>query len=129
MAIGGGGGPGNRNDFVFELGVPFTLLFADLVRLTATPYAQVYTDRLCPQDRSNQPDGCITVTDPTQRFAGFRMMLQAALEIVVHPHVNIFFIFEGDPVGQRNLYKKAFTPYLFDNDPQIYGRAGVTFKF
>jgi len=134
MNIGGGGGPGNRNDFVFELGVPFTLLFADLVRLTATPYAQIYTDRLCPDPGPTveRPAGCTSgpyVTDPTTRDLGFRMMLQAALEIVVHPNVNIFFVFEGDPVGPRKLYTDAFSPHLLSKDPQVYGRAGVTFKF
>ncbi len=47
LFIGGGGGPGHRNDFVFELGVPMTLLFGELVRFTIDPYLQVYSDRNC----------------------------------------------------------------------------------
>jgi hypothetical protein len=136
MAIGGGGGPNNKNDFVFELGLPFTLLFADVVRFTAHPYMQVYTDRLCPPAADPTADAmaCQSTTmvagqSPQERFAGFRMMLRAALEIVVSQHVNLFFIFEGDPVGQRQLYTKPFSPALLSTDPQIYGSAGVTFKF
>ena len=58
MAIGGGGGLTSRTDFVFEAGIPFTLLFGDLVRFTAHPYLQVYSDRNCPtaQDLINDPN-------------------------------------------------------------------------
>jgi hypothetical protein len=134
IGVGGGGGPGNRNDFVFEFGIPFTLLFADVVRLSTTPYLQVYTDRLCPDaGAASPPSGCTPgpkgASDPTSRVAGARVLLQAALEIVVHPNVNIFFIFEGDPVGPRLLYTSAYSPALLATDPQVYGRAGVTFKF
>jgi hypothetical protein len=131
ISVGGGGGPGNRNDFVFEFGIPFTLLFADVVRLSTVPYLQVYTDRLCQDDPNGQTPGCakLNLTDRTTRFAGVRVMLQAALEIVVHYNVNIFFIFEGDPVGQRKLYTADFSPNFLSVDPQVYGRAGVTFKF
>lgn len=48
MLIGGGGGPRKRNGFVFELGVPITLLAGNYVRVTGKPYLQVYSDRLCP---------------------------------------------------------------------------------
>ncbi|MCS6914186.1 MAG: PEGA domain-containing protein [Myxococcales bacterium] len=48
MFIGGGGGPRGRNSFVFEVGVPLTLLAGNLVRLTVRPYLQVYSDQLCP---------------------------------------------------------------------------------
>ena len=50
LTIGGGGGPADRNDFVFEAGMPFTLLFGDLVRFTAQPYLQVYSDKNCPNN-------------------------------------------------------------------------------
>jgi hypothetical protein len=150
MAVGGGGGPAKRNDFVFEFGLPFSLLFADLVRFTATPYLQVYSDQNCPtaadvmKDPSLMMDEPLACQDPmvpkgsgidgTQsprdRFVGARVMLQAALEIVVQTHVNIFFIFEGDPVGERMQYTSRFAPGLnLSKDPQVYGRAGVTFKF
>ena len=54
--IGGGGGPTDRNDFVFEAGIPFTLLFGDLVRFTAQPYLQVYSDKNCPSYDDIKPD-------------------------------------------------------------------------
>ncbi len=46
--LGGGGGPRGRNTFTWELGLPITLIAGDLVKLTARPYLQVYTDRYCP---------------------------------------------------------------------------------
>ena len=160
--IGGGGGPTDRNDFVFEAGIPFTLLFGDLVRFTAHPYLQVYTDKNCPtqddltQDPSLAKPGqgeqraCGNSTshatgkwiftdtdgtmynvgqDPRTRFAGARFMLQAVLEIAVATNANIFFLFEGDPVGQRQSLTGKFSSALPNTDPQIYGRLGVTFKF
>lgn len=46
--LGGGGGPRGRNTFTWELGLPITLIAGNLVKLTARPYLQVYTDRYCP---------------------------------------------------------------------------------
>jgi hypothetical protein len=136
--LGGGGGPVQRNDFVFEAGLPFSLLFGDLVRFTANPYLQVYTDRNCPDTApatlSDEATGCHTRVDPTvdprARFTGARFMLQAALEIAVHEVATIFFIFEGAPGTTRAAYTNAYAPgFFFTADPQIYGRLGVTFKF
>ncbi len=161
VAIGGGGGPNGRNDFVFEAGIPFTLLFGDLVRFTAHPYLQVYTDKNCPNnaDLSQDPSlskpgqgeqrACSTMKDaagkwtfrdtdgttynigqdPRTRFAGARLMLQAVLEIAVATNANIFFLFEGDPVGQRQALTGKFASAFPNSDPQVYGRLGVTFKF
>ncbi|MDB4969096.1 MAG: hypothetical protein JWN44_4785 [Myxococcales bacterium] len=152
LAVGGGGGPGSRTDFIFEAGIPFTLLFGDLVRFTAHPYLQVYSDRNCPtpQDLIDDPglsmpgqgeQKACAVTDGTtgpirfgqksarDRFNGARLMLQAVLEIAVTENVNIFLLFEGDPVGQRQALTAKFSSVFPNTDPQIYGRAGLTFKF
>jgi len=169
VAIGGGGGPTNRNDFLFEVGLPFTLLFGDLVRFTAQPYLQVYSDKNCPTyddiSKDGSGNGALNQTDtykseqgaceardgqmgangamlpapnhpvpmlsqdPRTRFVGARFMLQAVLEIAVAENVNIFAIFEGDPVGQRQALTAKFSSVFPNTDPQIYGRLGVTFKF
>lgn len=135
IAIGGGGGPGGRNDFVFEAGIPFTLLFGQLVRFTAHPYAQIYTDRNCPETmKAGEPAECGLAADrdghtPRDRFSGFRLMLRAALEISVHQIANIFFIFEADPIAPRHAYDGHYSGFIFARDPQVYGRTGVTFKF
>jgi hypothetical protein len=169
LAIGGGGGPTNRNDFVFEAGIPFTLLFGDLVRFTAQPYLQVYSDKNCPsyddikgdssgngalnqtdtykaeqgaceaRDSQSGANGAMLPApnhpvptlsqDPRDRFVGARFMLQAVLEIAVAESVNIFVIFEGDAVGQRQALTAKFSSVFPNTDPQIYGRLGITFKF
>lgn len=153
MAIGGGGGPTKRTDFIFEAGLPFTLLFGNLVRFTAHPYLQVYSDRNCPtaEDIAGSPslmmseqgtcegtDGMgmwkgqlvkFGQKDPRQRFTGARFMLQAVLEVAVAENVNIFALFEGDAVGERQALTAKFSSIFPDEDPQIYGRLGVTFKF
>jgi hypothetical protein len=170
--IGGGGGPVRRNDFTFEAGLPITLLFGDLVRFTAHPYVQVYSDRNCPgvDDIQSDDKSSSTLTpgsgqlykdeerackaydgngkrmndyftspaqgpfqlagqDPRTRFTGARFMLRAALEIAVADAANIFLIFEGDAVGERHSLTDKFSSAFPRTDPQIYGAAGVTFKF
>jgi hypothetical protein len=144
IAIGGGGGPDKKNDFVFELGIPFTLLFGDWVRMTIEPYVQAYSDQICPAKSDLAPDspkqcqvGAVAPAgvkgypgnNYNDRQGGARMMLRAALEIVVHQNVNFFLIFEGDPVGPRWLYSGYFSEALPLTDYQLYGRIGFTFKF
>jgi hypothetical protein len=146
LYLGGGGGPGKRNDFTFEMGVPMTLLFGSIVRFTFTPYIQAFTDRVCPDDiKTNtaaynvgdtfgpspqctraQPNGA----DPTGRFGGGRFLIRGALELSVHPIVTLFFIFEGDASVQgRASWDGKWSNGLLQPDPLVYGRAGVTFKF
>lgn len=152
LTIGGGGGPTKRTDFIFEAGIPFTLLFGDLVRFTAHPYLQVYSDRNCPSAQDVADDPTLTQagqgeqgtctngmyhgaaqkfgqSDPRQRFNGARFMLQAVLEIAILENVNLFFLFEGDPVGERQALTAKFSSIFPDHDTQVYGRVGATFKF
>jgi len=46
--VGGGGGPRQRNSVQWELGLPITVLAGSMVKLTAEPYLQVYSDQNCP---------------------------------------------------------------------------------
>ena len=170
LAIGGGGGPTNRNDFIFEAGIPFTLLFGDLVRFTAQPYLQVYSDKNCPSYDDIKADssgnGALNQTDTYKAEQGAceardgmtgangamlpvpnhpvpvlsqdpaHSLLRArasccrqCLEIAVAESVNIFVIFEGDAIGQRQSLTGKFSSVFPNTDPQIYGRLGLTFKF
>jgi hypothetical protein len=178
LFLGGGWGPGHRNDFTFELGVPVSLVAGDWVRFTVHPYLQVYTDKNCPSYSDLQGDGMnqtpaaapsqlvppstqpnqyegevceardgmmgangqmlpqnleaqmITVgQDPRTRFVGARLMLQGVLEISVTEHANIFFIIEGDPIGQRAALTAKYSSIFPSTDAQIYGRFGFTIKF
>lgn len=43
-----GGGPRGRNSFTWELGLPITLLAGNRIKVTAQPYLQIYSDRVCP---------------------------------------------------------------------------------
>jgi PEGA domain-containing protein len=157
LSVGGGGGPVGRNDFIFEAGIPFTLLFGNLVRFTAHPYMQLYSDQNCPTRDALASDPTLAdheqstcsatqdasgkwiatwhgnmyplSQDPRMRFLGARLMLQAALEIAVAKHVNIFAIFEGDPLGRREALTAKFSKLFPTTDVQMYGRLGITFKF
>jgi hypothetical protein len=154
--LGGGGGGGGRNNFTFEWGIPISLLFGDIVRVTVNPYLQVATDRLCPAvQESGEAGVCTTgyglqtkagvVTDSRHysggdagqnvrdRFQSTRLILQAAIEVAVHRVATLFLIFEGVPTGARAAYTGDATGYSPDfawhDDPQVYGRIGMTFKF
>jgi len=66
-------------------------------------------------------------------FTKARFMLAAIIEFPVHEMVNIWLMVEGAP-GQggnrgRWAFRKLFTSYMPDDDPAIYGRAGLTLKF
>lgn len=56
MFIGGGGGPNKRDTFTFEAGVPVTLSFGSLVKFTARPYIQFYSDRNCASTQQIKDD-------------------------------------------------------------------------
>ena len=153
--LGGGGGPGGRNDFTFEWGLPISLLFGDIVRVTGNPYLQVATDRLCPTSATptvhgSESDVCSTGygSQPAgktnydarwhhgtrDRFVSTRLMLQAAIEVSIHRVATLFFIFEGAPTGERaSLTGTAGYGYndgfAWKHDPRLYGRLGLTFKF
>jgi hypothetical protein len=68
--LGGGGGPRNRNTFSWELGLPITLLAGSMVKMTARPYLQVYSDRNCPSQEylkemfQKDRNGLIALGDP-----------------------------------------------------------------
>ncbi len=172
MFVGGGGGPDHRNDFTFELGIPISLLFGDLVRFTAHPYLQVYTDRNCSSYgdllsdakadgltgdaagiiKSDRYQGeyraCQAYDSPTanglpaptgvkidsgqnprNRFVEARVMLQAVLEFALSDQFSLFAMIEGDPVGPRQGLTAKFAAAFPSQDPQIYGRLGLTFKY
>jgi PEGA domain len=170
LFIGGGGGPTHRNNFVFEFGVPMTLLFGDIVRFTVHPYVQVYSDRNCAsvddarvelaaktleevqwckakdQTRGgmgNIPDNgqnpismqeagralASINQDPRDRFTSARLMLRGVLEVAIVENVNIFAIFEGDPIGTRWSLSQQFSSLFPGTDHQVYGALGATFKF
>jgi len=67
--------------------------------------------------------------DPRTRFTSARFMLQAVLEIAVADAANIFFLVEGDPVAPRMSLTSKYSSVFPLVDYQVYGRAGVSFKF
>jgi hypothetical protein len=136
ISVGGGGGPGERNTFSFEFGLPLTLLFGDYVKFTLNPYGQVYSDGNCRPTNTAMAacSGSDTSNNTYERDTNFRLMLQGSLEIAVHQIATLYFIFEGNPLKARdsfsNRYSRIGSTDLFPwVDPQVYGRLGVTFKF
>ncbi len=56
-------------------------------------------------------------------------MLRAVLEVAIMENINIFAIFEGDPVGVRWSLSDTFSSAMPGIDHQVYGQLGATFKF
>ena len=67
--------------------------------------------------------------DPRDRFTSARLMLRGVLEVAVVENVNIFAIFEGDPIGTRWSLSQQFSSLFPGTDHQVYGVLGATFKF
>lgn len=147
LFLGGGGGPDDRSDFIMELGVPITLLAGRVVQLTARPYLQLYSDRSCPtaanasSSNVTRGEACTQALDAVamggqdssgalDRATSARVMLQAALEISLTRHLNLFLLIEGAPgLRRRSLTRQYNLLLLQEVDYGIYGRGGVTFKF
>jgi hypothetical protein len=149
LFLGGGGGVTKRNDAIFEVGVPISLTFSKLLRFTAHPYVQVYSDRVCPSKEdvdptknsdavgltASEPVACRETPssaqqDPRARFTGARLFVQAALEIMLNNTLNVDVVFEGAvPDGRAALTTKYSPDFVWRADPQLYGRVGITAKF
>jgi hypothetical protein len=135
FSAGGGGGPSSRNTAYANLGALGSLSFKQVVTFTGRAFFNFYSDRLCPGSPNtdevaacaNPPAGVTNVRD---RVAGTRFLLSAVLEVVVHQHANIFAIFEGAPFqGNRLSFTDPFASYMWDSDPGVYFRLGVSFKY
>jgi len=64
------------------------------------------------------------------RLSGARFYLQAALEVAISPTVGAFFVIEGVPyLTYRAAYFDLWNSTQVHRDPNIYGKAGMTFKF
>ncbi len=58
------------------------------------------------------------------------LMLSFAVEFATSQHWNIYGIFEGAPFnGERAFFTNQFSRSMLDQDPGIYGRIGLTYKF
>ncbi|MCB9557735.1 MAG: PEGA domain-containing protein [Deltaproteobacteria bacterium] len=135
-ALGGGGGPSSRNTFYTDFGGQASVTLKDRVAFTARSYFNFYTDRLCPTSGnqaqaggcSNRPSG-ITAQEVRERFAGLRFFLAAIVEVTLTQRLNLFAILEGTPIGERRAFTDAFAGYMPKNDPNVYGRIGLTLKY
>lgn len=65
------------------------------------------------------------------RENGARFLLSMIGEIAFQQEWNVYFILEGAPFqqGERALFTNIFSGSMPDNDPRIYGRVGLTYKF
>lgn len=70
-------------------------------------------------------------TDLFNRNNGARFLISMSGEIAFDQFWNFFFILEGAPFQQqeRALFSSLFSASMPDNDPRVYGRIGLTYKF
>lgn len=135
--LGAGGGPLDRDTFFFKVGVLGTLLFKDIISVTASVYGDFYSERICPtSEQADEPEACtfppedLSFDEVRGRFTAARIFLAATIEASLSPTINLFAQIEGAPFqAQRRSYTDAFASYMLDTDPRFYGRVGVAFKF
>jgi len=70
-------------------------------------------------------------TDLFNRNNGARFLISMSGEIAFDQFWNFYFILEGAPFQQdeRGLFTSLFSASMPDNDPRVYGRIGLTYKF
>jgi len=148
LELGGGGGPGSRSTFFFNLGAGASYWYKRYFTVTARLYLNVYSDRLCAEDPgvANQSDICRRVAPPGEpippdqypeleaikhdRLAGARFYMEAILEVPFHKYFSVWALLRGAPgASQRWALRDVFSPVMPEADPRFYGRVGVTLKF
>jgi len=152
--VGGGDGRNGRNTFYFNAGGIASLTFQDKITVSTRVYANVYSDRLCPEKYDPSGDearGCHLDQLPQTpevvkeiesnedavgdrefrtRDGGVRLMTSLILEVAFSQKQSFFVIFEGPPFQpERAAFKKSFNKGFGDNDFETYLRLGITMKF
>lgn len=117
FGIGGGLGADDRSSFVLRPVLKGSLLVGDKAAITARAGFLYHTDRLGPDTEEATRD----------RDAGIRFYLGLNVEFEITSSLNLVFMLEGDPIGdKRRLYEVSF---LDDPDPKLYFAGGLTFTF
>ena len=68
-------------------------------------------------------------TGVLERNVGARLMIRATLEVPILTWLNLWFLFEASPTGQRQGFTQKFSGFFPNADMPLYGAAGVTFKY
>ncbi|MBK6848928.1 MAG: PEGA domain-containing protein [Proteobacteria bacterium] len=130
LALGAGGGPNGRNTFFLNAGVVASLIFKRVLTFSGRVYGNFYTDRHCPSSAKSGELGVCAVDGARDRDGGARLMLSGALEIPMTTNLGLLAVVEGAPFqAQRKAFRDAYSSLMFESDPRIYGRLGVSFKF
>lgn len=68
--------------------------------------------------------------DVFHRENGARLMLSIIAELALYQHWNLFGILEGAPrQSERALFTSEFARPMFETDPDLYLRLGLSYKF
>jgi len=147
--IGGGGGASGRNQFTLQTGVVGSILFANVVTVSARLFLDIWSDRLCDKDDAGVAQGSDVCTgkasaadiakaksihgsdDLFSRDSGARIYTSMIAELSLREWLSLFVVFEGTPFQrQRAAFTNLFTSTLLSSSDPIYNiRAGFTFKF
>jgi hypothetical protein len=137
-SMAGGGGPGGRNSFVWQVGPVASLSFQELATFSVRSHFDIVSDRVCPGADAPATEGRAACFDGQgnkinrDRFDEVRFFLGAAFEIAVTQNLNGFILFEGAPF-QGNRARAAFVDQFnsvqLDSDPVAYGKVGFTLKY
>ena len=151
--IGGGSGVKGRDTYFMDLSAVASLAFGSVATFSGTLRYSAWTDKFCPTgtQRNNgvgaspfcgdprmsvDYDHTLFATDPnTSRYSGSRMYAGVAAVAAIDRYMSIFFQIEFLPFPSqfsyeaRKGFKDAYNGALFEEDPFVYGMAGVELKF
>ncbi|PID38423.1 MAG: hypothetical protein CSB49_05705 [Proteobacteria bacterium] len=135
LALGGGGGPKSRNTFHVDFGAIGTWQYKRRFNVSAHALLSIYTDRLCPENSSeNEVDACrvppddLTSAKVRKRFTSVRLMLGATMSVPITDWLSVFGGLEVAAAANRRSFTDTFASYMPSSDPHVYGRVGVTLK-
>jgi hypothetical protein len=151
--LGGGSGVKGRDTYFMDLSAIASLAFGSVATFSGTLRYSAWTDKFCPtrtqrnngvgaSDFCGDPammvdyDHTLFTSDPnTNRYSGSRLYAGVAAVAAIDRYMSVFLQIEFLPFPSqfsyeaRKGFKDAYNSALFEDDPFVYGMAGVELKF
>jgi hypothetical protein len=151
--LGGGSGVKGRDTYFMDLSAVASLAFGSVATFSGTLRYSAWTDKFCPTStqRNNGVGASDFCGDPnlgtdydhllfssnpnTNRYSGSRLYAGIAAVAAIDRYMSVFLQIEFLPFPSqfsyeaRKGFKDAYNSALFEEDPFVYGMAGVELKF
>jgi hypothetical protein len=152
--VGGGSGPDGRDTYFLDMSAIASLAFGNVATFSGSFRYSAWTDKFCPtstqrrngitpSDFCGNPDTgtdydhtLFGTTNPnSNRFSGSRLYAGIAAVAAIDRYMSLFLQIEFLPFPSqfsyesRKAFKDAYNPALLQDDPFVYGTAGLELKF